>query len=140
MASSLVDVSEIEVYIEGLSTDTDNQAPMIQIGDSGGLETSGYTGLGWSNSTNHQTSNNSAGYFASDELVFDSTNTGTFFFKLYHMGSNIWAFNCNGSIGSGALMGGAGLKTLTGILDRVTITTSGGSAVFDAGTAHARSR
>jgi len=140
LASSLVDVNEIEVYIEGFSTDSDNQAPMFQIGDSGGLETSGYSGRGWSlNQTTYILTANSAGFFAGEETTQDMATVTDFVFILRHMGSNVWQANSHGSTTS-VTKGGGGLKTLTGALDRLTLTTSGGSAVFDGGTAHVRSR
>ena len=145
LASSLVNVSEIEIHIEGFSTNLANQAPMIQIGDSGGLETASYSGTGNTiNSNATASSGNSAGFLLSDETLFDAATVGDFKITLAHLGSNIWEIHSEGNMdtsgGTFHIAKGLGLKTLTGVLDRVSITTSGGSATFDGGTAHVRTR
>ena len=144
MVSSLVGVSEIEIYIEAFSTNTDNQAPLIQIGDSGGLETSGYTGIGMSiNSTPTYASDaNGAGFLLSSESLFDATGDGDFMIRLIHLGSNVWSLSANSSnlVGGTTLQMAVGVKTLSAALDRVSITTTGGTAEIDGGTALVRSR
>lgn len=139
LLSSLSNVSEIEIYIELVSTNTANQAPMIQIGDSGGLETSGYSGRGWSSLGAHSSTNNSSGFLTAYETDFDAANNANFNIVLRHFGSNVWCFSATGAQ-DGRTAGGEGAKTLSAALDRVTITTSGGSATFDGGTAYARYR
>ena len=141
LASSLSNISEIEVHIEAFSTDTNDQAPMIQIGDSGGLETSGYSGRGWLISTTAAISANSAGFFIGFQTDLDLGTILEFVLTLRHMGSNIWSMQAAGSTTSGTtIIGGEGLKTLSAALDRVSITTSGGSAAFDGGEALVRYR
>ncbi len=140
LVSSLSNVSEIDIYIEGFSTNTANQAPMIQLGDSGGLETSGYSGTGWSvNAGTHLISSNSTGFLLSEESTYDAANVGDIHVALKHMGSNVWVCKTRGSTDT-TTVGGEGAKTLTAVLDRVSLTTSGGAATFDAGIAYVRSR
>lgn len=53
-------------------------------------------------------------------------------FVLTHMGSNIWV--CNGQFSVGTyLTFGSGAVTLSGVLDRVRLTTVNGTDTFDAG-------
>ena len=133
-------VSEIEIYMSGVSTNTANQAPMIQIGDSGGLETTGYNGSGFRHTNASDTSSaNSSGFLLSEELGFDAAIVGDFIVKLSHMGGNVWILDSHGNDDANSFnLKGLGDKTLSGVLDRVTITTSGGAATFDGGTAYAR--
>ena len=145
LASGLVGVSEIEIFINGFSTDTDNQAPMIQIGDSGGLEATGYAGYTMStNGLADNTDSHSTGFFIGPEAVFDTADTtNALRLRLLHMGSNLWVcegggYNLNGA--NSQMLVSVGNKTLSGVLDRVYVTTSGGTAVFDNGTAVVRSR
>lgn len=137
LVTSLSNVSEIEIYIDSWSSNTANQAPLIQIGDSGGLETSGYTGKGWrtSGDTNH-----GAGFFIGDNGI-DAADAVICRIVLSHMGSNVWSLQGVGfETFNNISLGACGLKTLTGALDRVFLTTFGGTATFDGGTAFVRSR
>ncbi len=142
LASSLVGVSEIECVITGFSTNSASQAPMIQIGDSGGLETSGYSGEASNISSSTVTDSHNTGFLCSEESQISAAEVSYFTFTLRHMGSNVWAFSCVGSstTGNTTMFIANGIKTLTGALDRLSITTSGGTATFDGGTAYVRSR
>ena len=139
LVSGLTEVEEIDIHIEGFSTSAANQAPLIQIGPSGGLKTSGYSGRGWANLAGHSVTANGAGFLTCDETNFDAATAGNFVVTLKHMGSNVWSFSSIGDT-SGLVIGGAGLVTLSGELDQVTITTTGGAGTFDGGTAYLRSR
>ncbi len=143
LASSLVGVSEIDILVFEFSTGTASQGPLIQIGDSGGLETSGYVGavtMMFSGSTPQETFN--TGFLVVRNTNQDASTVSSFNIRLLHMGSNVWVYQATGfedTTTIGALIG-TGRKTLTGVLDRVTITTDGGVAQFDNGIAFVRTR
>jgi len=141
--SGATDVEEIVIGVEGFSTNTPDQAAMIQLGDSGGLENTGYSGQGTDVApAGEGSSANSSGFLMSREAVQDPADISDFSIRLDHMGSNVWMFSSSGYLqGSpNRHIFGFGFKTLTGALDRVTLTTSGGAATFDGGTAYARYR
>jgi len=141
LASSLVSVNEIEINIIDFSTNTANQSPLIQIGDSGGLETSGYAGEGFrQDAALGATTANGEGFLIGDDAVQDAAQVARFSIVLRHMGSNVWVMSSMGQVDSNSLIGGEGTKTLSAVLDRVSITTTGGTATFDGGTAYIRSR
>jgi hypothetical protein len=122
-------VKKIMVHFMGVSTSgTSNW--IIQLGDAGGVETSGYVSNGSRPSVLSTTS--TAGILALVSPVAAETATGCFTF--YLVGANKWSgsgvISTNG--GNGASVG-SGYKTLSETLDRVRITTAGGADTFDAG-------
>jgi len=124
-------VKRITVMFSGVSTNgTSNY--LIQLGDSGGIETTGYSA----------TSTNQSGSVASYTTGFGVNNAsasvflhGNFTFTLISASSFLWSMTGAISIGAG---GGsyyvAGSKALSDTLDRVRITTETGTNTFDAGT------
>jgi hypothetical protein len=116
----------------GVSQNSASQTLMFQLGDSGGIETSGYssvttfiapstavlavtTGLGFAQS-------GAAGAFSGNATIA-------------LIGSNSWTFSSTmANTVNTEIHYGAGSKTLSDILDRIRITTVGGTATFDAGT------
>lgn len=108
---------------------------MVQLGDSGGIENTGYTASSFIITTTGSAGGNyttgfgmlvdNAGYSLHGQIVLTNIN------------SNNWV--SSGMLGSGTnLTGlvstGSGAKTLSATLDRVRITTINGTDTFDAGT------
>lgn len=103
---------------------------LVQIGDSGGIESTGYVST-------------SAAVFGANTTSCDSS-TSSFLFRLAnatrvisghmiltHLGSNLWVSSHSGGSTAGgplAIVGG-GTKTLTGELDRVRIAAGGGNTL-----------
>ena len=125
-------VRRITVMFNGVSTNgTSNM--IIQLGDSGGVETTGYvnmignTSLASANAgTYHTNGCNVPTYTAA------SSNNGQIIFS--NLSGNIWVFS--GLLADPVnprLVSSAGSKTLSDVLDRVRITTEGGVNTFDAG-------
>ena len=122
-------VKRITVMFSGVSTNG-GSAPLLQIG-SGSVDITGYTSTGsqvyGANLCNITTS--TAGY-----IIFSggATNllSGTYVFTL--VSSNTWVGSSviNNSLNP---IFGAGMKSLSGTLDRVRITTVNGTDTFDAG-------
>ena len=123
----------ITVMFSGVSTNgTSNY--LIQLGDSGGVETSGYIGSTTltGNSVVGAASNFSSGF------LITASNVATVaqgFLTFVTLGSNMWV--------GGGLLGRSdttntwqisGSKTLSDTLDRIRITTVNGTDTFDAGT------
>ena len=127
-------VKRITVMFTGVSTDTSGAGgavKIIQIGDSGGFETTGY-----SSSASTGSSSNSAytnGFLLEPVSVASATLDGAISFFLASSGNYSWvASGVLGSSDSGTRMSG-GSKSLSAELDRIRITTGGGTATFDAG-------
>lgn len=119
----------ITVMFQGVST-SGTSIPLIQIGDSGGIETTGYVSSGTSAGTSVGTSSSTAGF-----IIYSATaasiSSGHYVLTLFD--GNTW-------VGSGVFKNttavtcyGAGDKTLSGTLDRLRITTTNGTDTFDAG-------
>ena len=120
----------ITVMFSDISTNgTSNM--QIQLGDSGGFETSGYAGTAWlANTVNTAMS---AGFLVSGQNAAAYVWNGSII--LSHFGSNTWILQ--GTLGlSSAAAGGVqnGKKTLSDVLTQLRITTVNGTDTFDAGT------
>lgn len=123
-------VNRITIMIETLSSN--GVSPyMVQIGDSGGIETSGYVG----GVTNHNGSVSAlfgAGFQICTAVV--AANAHSAVIQLNRMTGTTWAevgnLQCQNTLTTGF---STGAKTLSAALDRVRITTVGGADTFDVG-------
>jgi hypothetical protein len=107
----------------------------IQLGDSGGIETTGYIGVG-ANITGANTCNvqNSTSGFRIQVLSATSVLNGSITCTLQNSSLNQWAASGNiSNQGNTQMMMTAGVKPLSAVLDRIRITTLGGSQTFDNG-------
>lgn len=118
-------VKRITVCVSGVSTNG-TSLPLIQIGDSGGIENTGYGGTSWDQDTTLHAF--SAGFeFAS---VWGASETATGFCTLVLMNSATFTWAFSAFLGG---YGGSGVKSLTATLDRLRLTTTNGTDAFDAG-------
>jgi hypothetical protein len=126
-------VKMIVIMINGLSgRGTSNF--IIQIGDSGGIETSGYAGSTGNINTGTSVSMSSGFTFA---IAATATHTYNVMATLTLMDSstNTWMYQANtGFTSVAAASVSCGSKSLSATLDRVRLTTVGGTDTFDAGT------
>lgn len=130
-------VTRITVGLAGVSVSGTGLC-YLQIGDSGGVENTGYAGAVTvlTNAAAVAVGNPTAAFqwgTASAAQVY----SGTLVLTLQDAASNRW--NCSGNIAhtNGSLHTfTAGSKALTGTLDRVRLTTSNGTDTFDAGSAN----
>lgn len=126
---------KITVTISGLST-ASTGIPIIQIGDAGGVENTGYEAgacFGTQAASHYYSSTVGFPLSTAGQLAtWISSGSVTF----TNISGNIW-------VGSGSMfLGGiavvtaacAGSKTLSGTLDRIRLTTNTGTDTFDAGT------
>lgn len=137
LLSGVSGVNEIEITIKDFSTDSANTAPIIQLGDSGGLETSGYSGSALADGATADS--NSSGFLLINNSAQDAGDSSDFSVVLRHLGSNVWALDSNGLRANAKIMA-LGDKTLSDVLTQITITTEAGTATFDGGTAYVRHR
>jgi hypothetical protein len=126
-------VKRITVMFDGVSLNG-NSSPIIQLGDSGGVETTGYKSssayLLGGTASNQVNSTSGIILFAEG-----SSNTISGSVVFINFSSNTWL--ANGSWDYDNLTGyvawAVGEKTLSATLDRVRITTANGTDAFDAG-------
>jgi hypothetical protein len=140
------DAIDVDIILDGVSTNTDAQGVIIQIGDSGGIATSGYE-------------TEMIHFAAGSNNIYDRTNCfGTCLDSSVEAGDTVdgrlrlnrWGTTDHLWIGTGffaeTLTAGehgelvVGKKTLSSALTTIRLTTPGGSATFDAGKAIVRYR
>ncbi len=124
----------ITVSFVGVST-SGSSIPIIQLGDAGGIETSGYLGAGGILFAGGETLiTSTAGLALAGTHSGATVWHGTATFILEEEVNFTWVGTFIGAKSSGAvLMFGATSKSLSAILDRIRITTVGGSETFDLG-------
>lgn len=105
---------------------------LIQIGTSGGVETTGYVSAGSGFDTTVGTSSYSTGYGL---RIGSSTYVVSGVITIANITSNTWvaSYSLGSSSGTATWVGG-GTKSLSGVLDRIRITSTAGSDTFSAGT------
>lgn len=125
----------IDILLSGVSTNG-TSTPIVQIGDSGGVETASYSGSCTNNTTAGVSGLNfSTGFaFVGSSTAATVIEYGIISLCLLNSSTNLWV--CSGVLGrsdatSTATFGGS--KALSAELDRVRITTSNGTDTFDAG-------
>jgi hypothetical protein len=125
---------QIIVSLDGVST-AGTSALLLQLGDSGGIENTGYLGvaIGGSSSNTLSGANSTAGIHL-DGATASAAAVRSGSIILAHMGSNAWS--ASGVIGYSSSISGNAIgfgKTLSAELDRVRLTTVGGTDAFDLG-------
>lgn len=127
-------VKRVTVNFVGVSTSgTDN--PIIQIGDSGGIENTGYTSSSYNitntpsiGATDHTTG------FGIRSGAGTNVLQGSVVINLVSPSANTWAATGTLVTSTVTMIFVAGSKSLSAVLDRVRITTTGGTDTFDLGT------
>lgn len=121
----------ITVMFSGVST-SGTSIVQIQIGTSGGVQTTGYSSGAWIANTSN--GNSTSAFLTSNGGDAAYIRDGMAFLTLLNNATGLWTFN---SVFSGSTSGinsiGGGSKTLSGTLDRIRITTANGTDTFDAG-------
>jgi hypothetical protein len=122
-------VKRITVMFSGVSTNGSSHS-LIQLGDSGGVEVTGYLA-----SSSDYTG--SAGYTTGFGIYSGGASNihhGVVTFALLNSSTNTWS--CSGVINNSSgnfVISMAGSKPLSDVLDRIRITTVNGTDAFDAG-------
>jgi hypothetical protein len=126
-------VKRVTVMFNGVSTNGTSPI-LIQIGDSGGVETTGYNSAALFGPSAGQYITSTSGMILEPTTgaLAVSLRYGSMIFSLFS--ANTWAEQFGiYSTGVGASVTGGGAKTLSDTLDRVRITTVNGTDTFDAG-------
>jgi len=128
-------VKRITVMFKELSTNGTNDVWLVQIGDSGGIENTGYLATGSRLAVSTMATTLSTAGFP---VVVDNTAPnvchGSMTITLFDLSTNSWVASgvfSNSFYTETSTVGGR--KSLSSTLDRVRITTSLGSNAFDAG-------
>lgn len=125
-------VTMIIVSFAGASTNG-TSGQIIQLGDSGGYENSGYTGTVQVSASRaaHNT-----GFLLSVTTAAASAHHGHLILVRMDSAGTQWSMHGNLSVdtGTGGVYENSGTKTLSGELDRIQWTTVGGTDVADGGT------
>jgi len=122
-------VKRITVMFSGVSTNG-TSVVLVQLGDSGGIEATGYSGSASINTSMTITAEYTAGFGISQQS--NATDLQSGHILLTNLDSNTWVASVS-CARANATSQGAGTKTLSGTLDRVRITTVNGTDTFDAG-------
>ncbi len=122
-------VKKITVMFSGVSTNG-TSAILIQLGDSGGVENTGYVAYNY-NANGPASLSSTAGFPATASSVAAASYLGHI--QITNLNGNSWVSSSiiNATLGVSAV--GAGSKELSATLDRVRITTVNGTDTFDAG-------
>lgn len=126
--------TEIQIAFAGISTNGSN-VPMIQIGDSGGIETSGYLGGATicTDGAGNGGLNNSVGFLLVGAHAATVVFHGVALLTLQDLATNTWSFSVNTCRSDAPNHNFAsGSKALSTTLDRIRLTTNSADT-FDAG-------
>lgn len=125
-------VKKITVMFDGIST-SGTSSLQVQLGDSGGFETSGYLGAE-STAVGATNSVHSSGFIIKTGLGATSVLHGIVLLQLLNASTNVWAESGNIAMSNTTQVGiSGGSKALSATLDRLRITTVNGTDTFDAG-------
>ena len=122
----------VTVMFDGVST---NGASLLQVqlGDSGGIETSGYAGTSQYFGTGAAAANYTSGVVLQNNVP-SASNLMVGSLRVENITSNTWSITGGIAFSNTNLSGIVFYtKTLSGTLDRVRITTTNGTDTFDAG-------
>ena len=121
-------VKRLTVMFAGVSTSGTSNI-QIQLGDSGGIENTGYVSTASVNGTTLATS--TAGFITSGTTAAATTVNG--WYAICLIGSNIWTGGGSLARADGNMNNAGGAKTLSDTLTQIRITTVNGTDTFDAG-------
>ena len=124
-------VKRITVMYQGIST-TGSSVIIVQLGTSGGVQTSSYVGSSWESNTINTTY--SAGFAIGTSNTASSVWSGIGTICLQNSSTNNWIWsNVAGDSAGGNTSQGGGYKTLSASLTTVRLTITNGTDTFDAG-------
>lgn len=114
---------------------TNGSSPIcIRLGDSGGIESTGYVGLAGCGTSVGYLYNSTTEFPLTSGSTYNATHNINGNVEISNINSNAWTLSGNIVTAVFYAMSLAGSKTLSGTLDRVRITTVNGTDTFDAGT------
>jgi hypothetical protein len=127
-------VKRILVALKGVSTNG-NTDKWLQIGDSGGYETTGYLGAGsrLSGAALSGPSSLTTGFNIGKDAGATMLIHGVITLVLMDAATNLWACSSILSSEDNAIIISSGTKALSGTLDRLRLISGAGTETFDAG-------
>jgi len=125
-------IKRITVMFRGVSTNG-TSALLIQLGYQSPVTSTGYSSFGSQLAAASTAGTAQTAGFAVTYSTTVAANTLNGLATICTLGSNVWVFNSTAS-NTDRLQVGGGSITLGGTLDRLRITTVGGTDTFDAGT------
>lgn len=124
-------IKRVTIMLDGVSTNG-TSAQIIQLGDSGGFETSGYAGTTSEIKGTPAQNNYSTGYIVGRMTA--STRAVSGLIVIQRISGNKWVYSFSGGDdAAGVAYAGGGTKTLSDELTQLRLTTVGGANTFDAG-------
>jgi hypothetical protein len=104
---------------------------LIQLGDAGGVETTGYvsSSTGFTGAAGGTSSSTAGFIIAYDTATYVVSGSAV----ISYIGTNLWVISGVGKIATGASWTAGGDKTLSDTLTQIRLTTVGGTNTFDAG-------
>jgi len=134
-------LEEIEVFIIDASTDAENTAMILRIGDAGGIEATAYDSASTSGTTNSGLK--TTHYSTSPDAHVDAATITNGCWRMYRldMSQHIWIAEWRAmreGIGGNSI--GLGFKELSEEITQFQITTVAGTAAFDGGVSRTRYR
>lgn len=131
--------TQIEILFNGVSTNTAAQPPIVRLGDAGGIETTGYSGVvrgpsGETFVTNGLYTLRTNAYIASDLI------SGVMRLSRWDSSLHLWLADAIVNDGAADWSSFSGRKTTSEVMTTIALTTPGGTATFDAGSARVRYR
>lgn len=129
-----IPASAKRIVVNFVSVSTNGTSnPVVQLGTSSGYETTGYAGSATNTTAgNVSGSNHSVGFRPQNSVIATTVFSGAM--TLTKVTGNTWTVS--GNVGSSDVVSTgacAGHKTLAGTLDRLRLTTEGGTNTFDSG-------
>jgi hypothetical protein len=123
-------VKRLTIMLDNISA-SGTSSLLLQLGDSGGIENTGYTSFAFTPTTlvGHSTAGLLLSHTSAATVLWSGTS------QICNLAGNTWAQS--GVLGSAAANWGGysgGSKTLSAVLDRIRLTTLNGTDVFDGGT------
>jgi hypothetical protein len=127
-------VKRVTVMFSAVST-SGTSSLLVQIGDSGGIETTGYDSYALYAPSSGGFISSTSGYVLEPTGYLSGTIARYGMIVLANLTGNNWVASSNLYEGSGGVVAmAAGGKTLSAVLDRVRVTTVNGTDTFDGGT------
>lgn len=125
-------VKRITVMFSGVSTNGTSDI-IVQLGDAGGFENTGYVSTGSSLGSTATTSAYTTGFAFVPTVLAASTYSGQMIISLLNAATSTWTCSALVTGGSTTIQMATGGKSTSATLDSVRITTVGGANTFDAG-------
>ena len=137
------DVTEVEIMFSGVSTSANSQPPIVRVGPSSGVVSTGYTNIiAVISATSAAEANQTDGFYSVRTASYTNTYdvTGTIRLNRWDRSEDLWIVTGQLITETIGIHFSSGSITLSGDIDDIELTTPGGTATFDAGEARVRYR